>query len=299
MLVRHPVTGRLMRCCRLPFGYIDSPRCFCAVTEAVAQKFRERVSAAGVKAHIFVFVDDALVAGDSLEDTRAASRILEALLAELGLQWAPHKRRGPTQVIEFLGLLLCNGPSGARCIGLTRGRQLGLRTRLDGWLARRPARGEHLTIDDPKELAALLGHLVFASQVVPNGRTYMQCMLSSFAGLEVEWRRGKVRAVHGEWQRMTVSDGFWRDLDWWDAQLETNNCVPIDARPLARAAIQAGTDASDFGAGEVIYVGGQREETRLKFTRAETTPYQLARTEGRLASLGGVGPSPARLAPAD
>ena len=36
MLIRHPVSGRLMRCTRLPFGYVDSPRCFCAVTEAVA-----------------------------------------------------------------------------------------------------------------------------------------------------------------------------------------------------------------------------------------------------------------------
>ena len=29
-------TGLLMRCLRLPFGYVDSPRCFCAMTEAVA-----------------------------------------------------------------------------------------------------------------------------------------------------------------------------------------------------------------------------------------------------------------------
>jgi len=259
-----------MRCLRLPFGYVDSPRCFCAMTEAVAQKFRERVARALVRAHIFVYVDDALVVGDTEEDTRAASRILEALLAELGLQWAPHKRRGPAQVIEFLGLLLCNHARAPRCIALTRRRQSDLRARLDAWLARRPARGSAgLEVVDPRELAVLLGNLVFASQVMPNARVYLQGMLASFIGLEVEWKRGKVRVQRGAWRSMTLSDAFWRDLEWWDQQLETNNCVSISPTRRARAAVQAGTDASDFGAGELIYLGGQREETRLKFTRAE------------------------------
>ena len=270
MLVRHPVSGLLMRCLRLPFGYVDSPRCFCAMTEAVAQKFRERVARAGISAHIFVYVDDALVVGDSEEDTRRASRIFEALLLELGLQWAPHKRRGPAQVIEFLGLLLCNHERAPRCITLTRKRQRDLRERLVAWRARRPARGARaLEIVDPRELAVLLGNLVFASQVMPNARVYLQGMLASFVGLEVEWKRGKVRAEYGAWRAMTLGDAFWRDLDWWDQQLETNNCVPICPPPRARAAVQAGTDASDFGCGELIYLGGQREETRLKFTRAE------------------------------
>ena len=68
---------------------------------------------------------------------------------------------------------------------------------------------------------------------------------------------------------MTIGDPFWRDLDWWDQRLETNNCIPLSPPSRARAAVQAGTDASDFGAGEVIYLGGQKEETRIKFTRAE------------------------------
>ena len=269
MLVRHPVSGLLMRCLRLPFGYVDSPRCFCAVTEAVAQRFRERVARAGIAAHIFVFVDDALVVGDTEADTRAAGRVLEALLAELGLQWAPHKRRGPAQVIEFLGMLLCNAPEGTRAIGLTRARQEALRTRLDDWLAWRPREGGTRRITDPRDLAVLLGHLVFASGVMPNARTYMQGMLASFAGLEVDWRRGKVRAKRGEWRPMELSPSFWRDLEWWDEMLERANCVPIDPPPLASAAVQAGTDASDWGAGEIIYLHGQREETRIRFTSAE------------------------------
>ena len=46
----------------------------------------------------------------------------EKIFAELGMVWAPHKRRGPARVMEFLGLLLCNVP-GMECIGLTEGRE--------------------------------------------------------------------------------------------------------------------------------------------------------------------------------
>ena len=69
-------------------------------------------------------------------------------------------------------------------------------------------------ITDPRELAVLLGHLVFASQVMPHGRVYMQGMLAAFSGLEVEWRRGAVRARGEAWRAMSIGDPFWRDLDW-------------------------------------------------------------------------------------
>ena len=54
-----------------------------------------------------------------------------------------------------------------------------------------------------KPLASLLGKLVFASQVVPGGRTYMQGMLSQFAGFVVDWRRGLVTPSRGSGQRVT------------------------------------------------------------------------------------------------
>ena len=36
LVVRHPGTGRLMWANKLPFGFLDSPRLFCGVTEASA-----------------------------------------------------------------------------------------------------------------------------------------------------------------------------------------------------------------------------------------------------------------------
>ena len=82
MLIRHPVSRRLMRCCRLPFGYVASPLCFCAVTEEVAQKFRARAGQAGLTGvHLLAYVDDFLLVADSEALARQGSRILEGLFS--------------------------------------------------------------------------------------------------------------------------------------------------------------------------------------------------------------------------
>ena len=266
LVMRHPGTGRLMWCSRLPFGYLDSPRLFCSVTEALAAELRRRVAGMGI--HVIVFVDDWLVIGDDEAATRRGCEMLEALFAEFGVEWAPHKQRGPCAVIEFLGMLLSN-VEGARCIALTESRQAKLRGMIDAWLARRPALGEELGVG-AKELAQLLGHLVFGSQVVPGGRTYMQSMLSSFAGFEVDWRRGAVRRTSegGAWREVPVTDGFWRDLEWWSDNLERRNCVSLEPPARGEAAV-TGTDASGWGTGQLAWLDGGREEVQLRFTKAE------------------------------
>ena len=266
LVMRHPGTGRLLQSARLPFGYLDSPRLFCSVTEAIAGELRKR--AAGMGIHVLCFVDDFLVIGDTEELARLGGAMLEAILEEFGLEWAPHKQRGPTQCIEFLGLLICN-VQGARCIALTESRQTKLRAMIDEWLLKRPREGSQLQVE-PKELARLLGNLVFASQVIPGGRTYMQGMLSSFRGLEVDWRHGRVRPTRGSsgWQQMRVGDAFWRDLEWFDDHFENRNCVPMEQPVMGEAAI-TGTDASGWGAGQLAWIDGGREEVQLEFTEAE------------------------------
>ena len=135
---------------------------------------------------MLVYVDDFLCVGEDEATTREACRLLEGLFAEFGLEWAPHKRRGPARCIEFLGLLVCNAP-GMRCIGLTRKRQEKTEADLTRWLALRPG-GEGRLEVDPTELAKLLGRLVFASQVIPGGRVFMMSMLRSFGAiLDLFW----------------------------------------------------------------------------------------------------------------
>ena len=267
LCMRHPGTGRLMQCARLPFGFLDSPRLFCSVSEAMAAEFRKRVAGKGI--HILCFVDDYLIVGDNEELTQEGGAIFESLLFEFGLQWAPHKQRGPCACIEFLGLLICN-VEGARCIALTRSRQGKLRRMIDEWLTlRREHRGRRQVQVKPRDLAVLLGHLIFGSQVVPGGRTYMQGMLSQFKGLTVDWNHGQVKlTVGGEWGLVSLGDDFWRDLDWWADHFERRNCASLEERKIGVAAI-TGTDASDWGTGQLVWLNGAREEVVLQFTEVE------------------------------
>ena len=73
---------------------------------------------------------------------------------------------------------------------------------------------------DPKELASLLGLLVFCSAAVPHGRIFMQGMLRQFAHLDIDWTRGVVRFLGQErWGKVELTDAFWRDLSWWQSAL--------------------------------------------------------------------------------
>ena len=267
LVLRHPGNGRLVWATRLPFGYVDSPRLFCAVTEAIAQAVRARAAKAGVGVHVFVFVDDYLVIGDSEELTRLGCGWLEEELHRRGVEWAPHKHRGPCRCLEFLGLVLCNF-EGCRRVTVSRKRLDKTRRDLSEWLARAPADMGEVEVR-PQELAQLLGRLVFFSQVVRGGRTYMQGMLSSFQGLVVDWRRHRVRPASGQgWKAMRVGGAFWRDLQWWADHVDRRHSVPLQPMQHGEAAL-TGTDASGWGAGQVAWIDGGREEVSLRFTAAE------------------------------
>ena len=265
LLMRHAASGRLIRCRSLPFGFLDSPRLFCSVTEAVAQEFRKRAAGKGI--HIWCYVDDYLVMGDSYELAKEGGALLEQILYELGFQWAPHKQRGPCQCIEFLGLLIVNFEE-LCCLALPEKKQGKLQAMIADWQMRRPSSESQEVLADPRELAQLLGHLVFASQVVPGGRVAMQGMLSQFKGLTVDWRRSLVQVANGKWQKISLSIGFWRDLEWWDDCMQRRNCVSL-VRPERGEAAITGTDASGWGTGQVAWIDGGKDESRLRFGQAE------------------------------
>ena len=98
---------------------------------------------------------------------------------------------------------------------------------------------------EPRELVSFLGKLVFVSQVVRGGRTYMQGMLAQFKGLIVDWRRGEVKPAGGHWDQMVVTEGFWRDLAWWRENLHYQSLAPLESEPARAEAVLTGTDASD------------------------------------------------------
>ena len=264
LVVRHPGTGRLMWATRLPFGYLESPRLFCGITEAVIARLRKQCAGMGI--HFHVFVDDVLVIGDDEALTQRGMSMLEAEFAARGLLWAPHKRRGPCRCIEFLGLLICN-TEGLRGVTITRKRRAKLVAEIEGWLDREPEEGDMAA--DPRELASFLGKLVFISQVVKGGRTYMQGMLGQFRGLVVDWQRGRVKPSASTWRDLQVSPAFWRDLRWWKGHLDKRSLAPLGGSAQTAEAVLTGTDASNWGTGQVLWLDGAREEAALSFLHAE------------------------------
>ena len=126
----------------------------------------------------------------------------------------------------------------------------------------------NLAYHHPREVAKLLGKLVFCSQVIEHGRCYMQAMLGAFKGWRVDWRRGLVSSADGVQQRLRLEPGFWRDLEWFRDHLPVRHCIVLDAPRLGEAAV-TGTDASDWGCGALVWMDGQREENVFKFSAAE------------------------------
>ena len=266
LMVRHPGTGRLLWASALPFGYLDSPRLFCGLTEALIERLRSQAAAEGTKVRFYVFVDDVLVVGADERATKRGMELLEAEFDQRGVQIAPNKTRGPCRCIEFLGLLLANTEEYCG-VTLTRKRRDKLAIELSDWLGREPREGS--LVAEPKAVASLLGKLVFASQVIPGGRTYMQGMLAAFKGVVVDWRRGTVSFGGKAGQELTLRPGFWRDVRWWVNHLHTHSFTTTDKDTSRGELVLAGTDASDWGTGQVIWRDGGREEYQLEFTRAE------------------------------
>ena len=96
----------------------------------------------------------------------------------------------------------------------------------------------------------------------------MQNMLSSFGGLEVDWKHGRVRPKRGAWDLVRLARQFWIDLEWWSDHLESRNCISLEKTELCEAMI-TGTDASDWGVGTVVWLDGHKEECNMAFTMAE------------------------------
>ena len=113
--------------------------------EAMAAEVRRRVAGMGI--YVLCFVDDYLIVGDTEELARKGGEIFEAVMAEFGLHWAPHKQRGPSRCIEFLGLLLANAP-GWRGVTLSRKRLTKLTAEIEEWSELEPEDGICLAVPD-------------------------------------------------------------------------------------------------------------------------------------------------------
>ena len=206
-------------------------------------------------------------------------------MAELGVPLAPWKTDGPTRCLSFLGLRLCNLPI-ERSIGLPD-------DKLQKTLAAlRQVKASYRPGDRarPQQVAELLGLLNFASQVVEGGSVFLERMYSQFKGVIVDWKRAMVR-VDGRTTHMILDADFFRDVDWWLANLTSRHTVPLLADDRADELVLAGTDASNWGRGAVIWLEGDREKSQHRWTRfEESLPINVRELAGVVHILARWGP---------
>ena len=122
-----------------------------------------------------------------------------ALCELLNIALAEDKRKGPTTLMEYLGILL---HSVALEAYLPADKLLEIKSSLKRWL--------HHYQCTKQELLSLIGTLSFAAKVVPTGRTFLQRMIDLSAS-----------AVQLQ-DAITLNEGFRLDIRWW-----TSLCNPL------------------------------------------------------------------------
>lgn len=186
----------------LPFGLRSAPYIFNQLSDALEWILINQCSISYV-GHI---LDDFLIMEPSAT-TQPPSQPCQASLTSmlltfktLGVPIAEHKTDGPSQVIEFLGLILDSKKMEAR---LPNDKLERLKNDLFSWETRKST-----TL---KELQSLIGTLNFACKVVPPGRAFLQRM--------IQLTRGITKSHH----HIRLNHGFHQDIKMWQTFLQRWN----------------------------------------------------------------------------
>jgi hypothetical protein len=262
----HPGTGELMVHSRLPFGYKDSPRIACMVSEAVAEYLR----ALGVNCK--VFVDDFAIAADDDTEEGAyvacleAMLICEAVFEDLGFQWAPHKKEGPVKIMTFLGVEI-DVRLDKLCYRLPSSKMVKIKnifTLFGQWKLNQvkevPAR----------ELAEAVGMLNFASRVIPGSTLFLRRMWDMLSVAHVD-AKGRPWVKWGA-KPVPVTMDFWDDVSWWEQFICSRNAWRIQCKDdPPPPTLHIASDASTVGGGARLELLHHPEEVAVDWTPWEKT----------------------------
>ena len=172
----------------LPFGLRSAPFKFNGLSQALEWIALYELLISFVD-HI---LDDFIIGEPTESECSTSLRSLLIMFHNLGVPTAPGKTIGPTQVIEFLGILLDSIKLEAR---LPQDKIERIRDALCKWECRKSS-----TL---KELQSLIGTLNFACKVVPPGRPFLQRMIALTKGL--------TKPHH----HVRLNNGFREDLRMW------------------------------------------------------------------------------------
>jgi hypothetical protein len=244
---------------RLPFGYKLSPAEFCSVTEAVAAYLRSQ----GVPC--VCFVDDFGVVASSREECMMHMAKVESLLSDLGWIVAPHKKEGPVKVMDFLGMQV-DARADHCCFRLPPLKMVVIR---DGFLHLKQIKDSGVWWISAGELAALVGRLNFASQVVLPGRLYLRKMWNALAPAHVYWSHGELQVKWGS-MRLYLNDDFCQDMEWWVVNIVGCNHWSFSSACNSTVPIELDTDASTLGGGAALHLPFDTHEMSVQWNKTET-----------------------------
>lgn len=182
----------------LPFGLRSAPKIFSALADTLEWIFRHNDVS-----DILHYLDDFFTAGaaHSPQCQHNLDKIIE-LCEKLGFPLAADKVEGPASLLVFLGILLDSHKMEMR---LPEQKLSELTSAVSQWLNR--------SVATKRDLLSLVGHLAYATKVVPEGRPFLRRIIdlaTSFKHLDHPVR---------------LNADFKSDLMWWHLFLHTWNGV--------------------------------------------------------------------------
>jgi hypothetical protein len=207
---------------RLVFGSRSSPKIFDTLAKAITW-ILENVFNISPVLHL---LDDFLVLSPPGTDGGQVKSIMLHVFAILGIPLSPQKTVGPSECLEYLGIILDTNAMQAR---LPPDKLCRIRHMLDKFL--------HLTKCKKRDLLSLLGHLNYASSVIPPGRSFISRLIQASK---------TVSKLH---YFVYLNSEAKQDIQMWKVLLQNWNGISMFIDPLCTPApdMELYTDASAKG----------------------------------------------------
>ena len=239
--LRCPLTGKLLRYKRLPFGLSTAP----GFASLVSSEICKILNAAGIKCFVTSYIDDITFIADSREEAQRALDRALSLLARLNIDVAPEKVVLPTQQPTILGIMVDT----VECLLKVRPEHL-------QWtllVIRSILKRKRLT---KKKLQSLAGMMNWISPLCRGSRPYMRSL----------W--DLVKCTH---HTIRASPDLLSDLRWWRSalnRLKRSSCeMPFIHWDDRRKMVMFSDASGDVGCG--AWIGN-------RFLRHKWTDEELA-----------------------
>ena len=203
----------------LPFGLRSAPFLFKQISDALEWILKHNYGLC----HVIHILDDFFLAEKTKFDCLGSFTTLLKVFMSLRVPTVASKTLGPSQVLEFMGVVLDSNRMEAR---LPEDKLARIRQLLDSFTDRRSAR--------LLDLQSLIGTLQFACRVVVPGRTFLQRIINL------------TRGVKNRFHHIRLNKEFSRDIQMWKVFLAQWNgrSFFLDSRVTSSPDLQLYTDAA-------------------------------------------------------